>query len=75
MFTIPPGGYVRRVMGGRIRTMRHQRGLTQAQLAECCGVGQSWIARIELGKVCASPEQVRVICQVLQVSADTLLAL
>jgi predicted transcriptional regulator len=55
--------------------MRHQRGLTQVQLAECVGVGQSWIAKIELGQVCASPEQIRVLCQVLQVSSDVLLAL
>jgi transcriptional regulator with XRE-family HTH domain len=75
MFTVPDGAVVRKIMGGRIRTMRHRRGLTQAQLAEYAGVGQSWIARVELGQVRASPEQLRVICQTLQVSADALLGL
>ena len=74
-FVVPPAPYVRREMGGRIRTARHRRGLTQTQLAECAGVGQPWIAKLELGRASASPAQIRVICQVLQVSADALLAL
>ena len=74
-FTALPAGVVRKVLGGRIRQARHRRGLTQAQLAEYAGVGQPWIARVELGQARASPDQLRVICQTLQVSADALLAL
>jgi len=72
---IAPGFYVRGVLGGRMRNLRLQRNLTQAQLAEAIGCQQPWIAKLERGKAAAAPEQLRAICQVLGVSADRLLML
>jgi transcriptional regulator with XRE-family HTH domain len=72
---IAPAFYVRGVLGGRMRNLRHQRNLTQAQLAEAIGCQQPWIAKLELGQAAAAPEQLRAICQVLGVSADLLLML
>jgi transcriptional regulator with XRE-family HTH domain len=75
MFSLPPAPLVRGVLGGRIRTMREERGLTQQQLAEQLDMNQSWLSRIESGDRGIQPEQLRAICIVLQVSSDFLLML
>lgn len=40
---------LRQALGGRIRALRQQCGLTQAALAEAVGVGQGHLARVERG--------------------------
>ena len=57
MFSLPPAPLVRGVLGGRIRTMREERGLTQQQLAEQLDMNQSWLSRIESGDRGIQPEQ------------------
>jgi transcriptional regulator with XRE-family HTH domain len=75
MFEFAPPALVRGVMGGRIRTMREERGLTQWQLAEQLDVEQPWVSRVESGQIGLNPEQLRTICLVLRVSSDFLLML
>jgi transcriptional regulator with XRE-family HTH domain len=42
--------YERLRIGRRIAEIRKEKGMTQAQLAELCGLQQAHIARIENGK-------------------------
>lgn len=39
----------KRLMGNRIRKLRERRGLTQKELAEACGIGESALRSYELG--------------------------
>ncbi|KAB1661683.1 helix-turn-helix transcriptional regulator [Pseudoclavibacter sp. CFCC 13796] len=50
------------MLGGRVATLREQRGLTQHQLAAKAHVSRSWLAQLELGKPAAN---VRLIMAVL----------
>lgn len=36
--------------GGKLRTLRKQRGLSQSELGDMLGVAQSYVARLEKGK-------------------------
>jgi transcriptional regulator with XRE-family HTH domain len=39
-----------KIFGGRIRALRAERGLTQEDLAERCGVFRTYMSRIETGQ-------------------------
>ncbi|HIU23549.1 MAG TPA: helix-turn-helix transcriptional regulator [Candidatus Coprovicinus avistercoris] len=39
----------KRLMGNRIRKLRERRGMTQKELAEACGIGESALRSYELG--------------------------
>ena len=60
-------------MGSRIRKARLQAGLTQEAFAELLNLGPKHISAMERGTVGLSMETLQNICQVLHVSADTLL--
>ena len=60
-------------MGSRIRKARLQAGLTQEAFAELLNLDPKHISAIERGIVGLSMETLQNICQVLHVSADTLL--
>lgn len=60
-------------MGSRIRKARLQAGLTQEAFAELLHLGPKHISAMERGIVGLSMETLQNICQVLHVSADTLL--
>lgn len=60
-------------MGSRIRKARLQAGLTQEAFAELLNLGPKHISAMERGTVGLSMETLQYICQVLHVSADTLL--
>ena len=60
-------------MGSRIRKARLQAGLTQEAFAELLNLGPKHISAMERGIVGLSMETLQNICQVLHVSADTLL--
>lgn len=75
MFTLPPDTYVRRVMGGRLKMYRQRRNLTQAQVAEQLGVGQSWLSKVESGRLDPSPAQLRGLALVLGIDPHVLLLL
>lgn len=60
-------------MGSCIRKARLQAGLTQEAFAELLHLGPKHISAIERGIVGLSMETLQNICQVLHVSADTLL--
>lgn len=49
--------------GERIRALRHLLGLTQEQLAEATGVGQSRISEIERGRLAATDEVIDAIAE------------
>ena len=61
-------------LGKRIQSARRETGLSQEQLAEAIGKSPSAISTIETGKRGASLETLIRIANVLQVSADYLLA-
>ena len=61
-------------LGKRIQSARRETGLSQEQLAEAIGKSPSAISTIETGKRGASLETLIHIANVLQVSADYLLA-
>lgn len=75
MFTIAPDDYVLRVLGARVKALRHQRGMTQQQLADQLGVQHPWVAKVESGQLAPTPGRLRGICQVLNCCPSLLLAL
>ncbi len=44
-----PRQEVLRELGGRVRTLRHQRGLTQEELAEALDISVAYVSLIERG--------------------------
>lgn len=60
-------------MGSCIRKARLQAGLTQEAFAELLNLGPKHISAMERGTVGLSMETLQNICQVLHISADTLL--
>ena len=62
-------------VGGRIRAIRMERGMTQAQLAEAVGVGVTHISHIETGNTIPSLQLMLDIINVLDCSADELLCI
>ncbi len=62
------------MMGRRIRLYRHQKKLTQEQLAEQVGVSASFMGHIERGSRVASIETLMKLCAVLNVTPNELLS-
>lgn len=62
-----------RDLGVRVRKARQEKGLTQEQLAEACGVGPSHISHIETGAAYISMPVFIAILNTLECSADELL--
>ena len=62
-----------KALGERIRRQRQHLKLTQEQLAELIGVSHSYVGHIERGSRVASLETLVALCNVLQVSPQTLL--
>ena len=56
------------LLGERIKELRKSRGLTQEQFAECIGVEQKHVSRIERGKSFPTIERLEMITQALNVS-------
>ncbi len=61
------------LIGSRIRTIREERGMTQAELSEKAGISLPHVSDIELGKVEMRISTFRRVIEVLQVSADSIL--
>lgn len=64
-------------LGALIRRLRKEKGLTQLQLAESVGIGESYISKIEAGKLSYMPseETLRLMAQKLDVDPLTFLSL
>ena len=62
-------------IGSRIRTIRMERGITQAQLAEAVGVGGTHISHIEAGNGIPSLQTFLDVVNALSCSADELLCI
>jgi transcriptional regulator with XRE-family HTH domain len=64
-------------LGETIRRLRKDNGLTQAQLAEAIGVDESYISKIETGRLPYTPseETLRLLAQILKADPLDLLAL
>ncbi len=56
-------------LGILIRRLRKEEGLTQAQLGDAVGVGESYISKIEAGKISYTPseETLRLLAQTLNI--------
>lgn len=61
------------MIGTRIRTLRQEQGLTQAQLAERAGVKQPFVNLIECGKRSPSVDNLVNLATALGVTTDDLL--
>ncbi|CAN5816753.1 helix-turn-helix transcriptional regulator [soil metagenome] len=70
-----PAEMVGRLVAGEnpLLVWREYRGLTQAQLAEAAGVGQSYIAMIEKGERQGSVTKLRAMARALNVDVDDLI--
>ena len=63
-----------RELGLRVRGRREARGLTQAQLAEQCGLHRTFIGSVERGERNVSVLNLRLIARVLRAPLAELLA-
>lgn len=61
------------LLGGAAREARTRLGLTQGDVAERMGMAMEVYSRMERGKMLPRAQTLRRLCDVLQVSADTLL--
>ncbi|MFP2932129.1 helix-turn-helix domain-containing protein [Pyxidicoccus sp. 3LG] len=61
------------LLGGAAREARQRLGLTQGDVAERMGMAMEVYSRMERGKMLPRAQTLRRLCDVLQVSADTLL--
>lgn len=61
--------------GQRIKEIRQEKGLTQAQLAEMLTTTQSTIGKYEREEIQLTVDTIIKICKVFEVSADYLLGL
>lgn len=61
------------LVGGRVRALRHARGLRQADLAERVGLSEEWIRRIERGAGSPSLESLEQLAWALDVHVSSLL--
>ncbi|AEI63823.1 helix-turn-helix domain-containing protein [Corallococcus macrosporus] len=61
------------LLGGAARDARLRLGLTQGDVAERMGMAMEVYSRLERGKMLPRTQTLRRLCDVLQVSADTLL--
>lgn len=62
-------------LGSRIRKARADCHMSQAELADACGLSVPYISNIERGKKCFSVDILLRLAQALQVSTDKLLRL
>ena len=60
------------IIGARVRDMRRERGMTQAELARATGVTGSFIGHIERGEKVASLETMAKLSRALGTSLDNL---
>lgn len=60
-------------MGQRVQKRRREKGIAGADMAEMLGIGKNQLSRIENGRATCSMEQLFVLAQVLDCSADYLL--
>jgi len=61
------------VLGGAARVARMRLGLTQTDVAERVGMSMEVYSRLERGRMLPRTQTLRRLCEVLQVSSDTLL--
>lgn len=59
--------------GKRVRTLREQKGLTQAELASMVGVTENAITQYESGRASPRPYRIEALAQMLGVTATFLL--
>lgn len=59
--------------GARLRTIREQKSLTQAQLGAMIGLSENAIVQYETGRASPRKERIQRLTEVLQVSANYLL--
>ena len=64
-----------RALGAAIRTLRHERGLTQRQLAAKADVEPTWISRLENGSANPSIATLRRLAKALKLPLHELIAL
>jgi transcriptional regulator with XRE-family HTH domain len=57
-----------------VRSLRHAKGLTQAELAEAAGLGRPFLSRIENGHFSVTLETLGALAQALGTGPSTLLA-
>lgn len=62
--------YDAKQFGKRLRNLRKDRKITQAELAEKLFLSEDTISNIENGKTTCMPEHLTKICQIFNVSAD-----
>ena len=60
--------------GKAIRTIRHQAGISQEELAERCGLHRTYVSDVELGKRNVSLENIERFSRSLNVSLTDLFA-
>lgn len=60
-------------IGVNVRRYRHERGLTQAELAEAAEAADATISRVERGRLTPSVELARRLAEALDVTVDVLL--
>ncbi len=58
--------------GNRIRDLRHERGLSQEQFANLCGLDRTYIASIERGKRNVSLDNLEKIANAFELSLSEL---
>lgn len=61
-----------REMGKRIKRIRKQHNMTQAQLADMLGISSDQISNIELGKSACKTDHIFLLTQIFDISADFL---
>ena len=61
------------IVGANIKQARENRGLTQERLSEMMGIGVKSLSAIERGVVGISLTQMKKVCELLDISSDTLL--
>lgn len=57
-----------RILGAAIHQARRDAGLTQQQLADRSGVTRQWVIQLELGKANPTFENLRAVCDVLDLT-------
>lgn len=64
-----------KLIGGRLKELRNQRGLTQVEIAEKLGVNQSLVSQYERGELRLHGTLLAAFATILKVSADQILGL
>lgn len=59
----------------QLKTLRRQRGISQADIADMLGIKPAAVSKYETGRVPLSEDAIEKLCQYLHVSADELLGL